>query len=370
VLRAYLDGETDVRTAQAVDAHLRQCTRCQRRLADLRARAQASAERLAQLGPARWPEPSQALARLYAATGDNSAPYERTVQMETKRVWRTALIAVAIVGLVVGLASFAPARALAAQFLGIFRVQRFAAVAVPPGQAEIEQLSARLEQALVDYEPRVIVDEPVVDVSSIEQASEQAGFQVHMPSYLPFDGDPRIQVKGRIELASSIDRDALVMLLETAGMDSAAIAADWPGGEVRAIAPSTVSIDVGTEQVMSIVQVWKPEVQYPAGIEPSLVGEAALRLLGLPADQARRFSQSIDWTSTLLLPVPTRLASFRELEIAGQQAILLTASDPDIPDIGEQSAPDVLLWEKDDVLYAVIACANVEALARTAESMF
>ncbi|NLG29277.1 MAG: hypothetical protein GX557_15310, partial [Chloroflexi bacterium] len=278
-----------------------------------------------------------------------------------------ALASLVVIGVVVGLASFAPARALAAQFLGIFRVQRFAAVAVPPSQADIQQLEAQLEQGLVAYEPQVVVDEPVVDVSSIERASELAGFQVRMPSYLPFDGSPTIQVKGRTELASAIDRDALVLLLETAGMDNAAIAADWPGGEVRAIAPATVSIEVGSEELMSIVQVWKAEIQYPAGLEPSVVSEAALRLLGLPAEQARKFSESIDWTSTLLLPVPSRLASFRELEIAGQQAILLTAGDPDI---GEQGEPHVLLWEKDDVLYAIIARTNVETLARTAESMF
>ncbi len=366
-LRAYLDGEVDARTAEAISAHVQQCTRCQRRLAEVRANARSTSERLGQLAPAHRPEASPALAQFRAAAGNATAPMGRWQHMETKRIWRTALASLVVIGVVVGLASFAPARALAEQFLGIFRVKRFAAVAVPPNQADMEQLEASLEQALEAYEPQVIVDEPVVDVSSIAEASELAGFQVRMPGYLPFDGSPTIQVKGRTELASTIDRDALAMLLQTAGMDASAVPADWPGGEVRAIAPATVSIEAGAEQVVSILQVWNAEIQYPAGIEPSLVGEAALRLLGLPAAQAQRFSRSIDWTSTLLLPVPSRLASFQETVVAGQQAILLIAGDPAR---GEPGEAHVLLWEKDDVLYAVIARTNLEALTRTAESMF
>ena len=47
-----------------------------------------------------------------------------------------------------------------------------------------------------------------------------------------------------------------------------------------------------------------PEVSLPAGRRPRALGEIGLRIVGPPADEAQRFAQTIDWHSTLLVPVP------------------------------------------------------------------
>jgi hypothetical protein len=283
------------------------------------------------------------------------------------KTWRTALVGVVVMGLVAGVFSLAPARALAQQFLSIFRVNKFVAVEVDPSAAQIESLSAVLGDKLAQYEPQTLADEPEVSVDSIEAARAQAGFQARMPSYLPGDGDVTFSVKGRTELAATVDREGVALVLQTAGMDDSALPADWAGGEVRALAPAMVNIARQNADTMlvQVFQVPGARVEYPTGLEPQVLGEAGLRLLGLPAREARSIAEKVDWTSTLLLPVPSALASFRETRIAGEEAIALTFAQDE-----EYGVLRAIVWQKDDVLYCVLGIYSDETLARVAESMF
>ncbi|HUV93685.1 MAG TPA: hypothetical protein VMX14_02485, partial [Anaerolineae bacterium] len=61
------------------------------------------------------------------------------------RLWRPVLGGVIVLALLVGVFSFAPSRALARQFLSIFRVRKFAIVQVNPDEAQLEQVARALE---------------------------------------------------------------------------------------------------------------------------------------------------------------------------------------------------------------------------------
>ena len=65
-------------------------------------------------------------------------------------------------------------------------------------------------------------------------------------------------------------------------------------------------------------------------------------VLGLSADEAARLAQEIDWTSTLLLPVPTDFATFNEVMVNGKSGIAITSLE------GTGSA---VVWQEDGVLY-------------------
>jgi len=266
----------------------------------------------------------------------------------------------------------------------------FLASSAYPGESQLEQVACALEESLFVREPEVVVDEPVVKGVSIEEASELAGFQVRMPRYWPDEGVPEIQMKGRTEYLFPFTRDGLVMLLELADIDAAQVPTGWDEATIRVSVPSVVII-VGEH--FQIGQVLDPTVEYPQGLDPRLVGEAGLRLFGLSPKEAQRISEHIDWTSTVVLPIPADVAEFNELEIAGEQAVLLCArrqpvqlDEQGVPLVGlegeaaalvgtEASAhlsgnESTLLWEKDGVLYFVVGWASAERMVQIAESMF
>jgi len=145
-----------------------------------------------------------------------------------------------------------------------------------------------------------------------------------------------------------------------------------------------VVIIVGEQ--FQVGQVLDPTVEYPQGLDPRLVGEAGLRLFGLSPKEAQRISEHIDWTNTVVLPIPADVAEFNELEIAGEQAVLLRPRYEPGPEpvqvdkeevlVGTEASAQLsgyestLLWEKDGVLYFVVGGASAERLVQIAESMF
>ena len=151
------------------------------------------------------------------------------------------------------------------------------------------------------------------------------------------------------------------MVLELADMDPDLIPADLDEGVVTVSVPEMVQMH--TTQV-DIVQMPSPAVEYPEGINPGTFGEAGLRLLGLSPAEARSISESIDWASTLVLPIPADVAEFQELQIAGAEGVLLQPRQTDAQNVR------TLLWEKDGILYVIGAHLGYEELVQVAESMF
>ena len=51
-----------------------------------------------------------------------------------------------------------------------------------------------------------------------------------------------------------------------------------------------------------------PEITLPEGLDLPRLGALGLQLAGLSAEEARLFARTIDWRSTVLVPVPARVA--------------------------------------------------------------
>jgi hypothetical protein len=109
-----------------------------------------------------------------------------------------------------------------------------------------------------------------------------------------------------------------------------------------------------------LVQTDSPIVEYPEGLDPQPLGEALLQLLGMDAAEARRLSENIDWTSTLLLPIPTDFATFEEVTVNGGSGLLLNNVS------GPESA---LVWQENGVLYLLAGSENSGNLLELAESL-
>ena len=252
--------------------------------------------------------------------------------------------------------SFPAVRAAASDLLSLFRVQKFAAVSVSPEQLAILQRVAEEGvmpgELIIDQEPGALTP-----VDSVAEAARLTGLTA--VSTLPTLGDPTeifISSGGSGQLV--IDEANARSLLETANLNPDLLPAGIDGARI------TVATFSGVEQRWAdgttLLQTDSPVVQYPEALNPALLGEALLQLLGLNPIEASRLARQIDWTSTLLLPIPSNLATFQEMQVSGVSAIGLNSLD---------GTMNGLVWQKDGRLYVLAGVQSTAELAELANGM-
>lgn len=278
----------------------------------------------------------------------------------TRGAWRPMCIGALALILLVGLFGYAPSRALARQFLAVFRVKQFVAIQVNSSPEQLEAVGQQME-SLFGSKPEALAEAPIVPAANPEEARDLAGFNVRLPAYLPGGSHLQFSVKGRTVYAFRLREETLRTVLTMANMDPNLIPAGWGEAHLTVELPAMVHITNGT---VDILQIYDPKANYPEGIDPQILGQAGLRILGLAPHEAKRIAERIDWLSTMVLPVPANIASFQEIPIAGEQGILLTPRDL------SEDQRRMLLWQKDGVVYLVSSNTSVENLVQVAESMF
>ncbi|MGQ9515743.1 MAG: hypothetical protein ACUVWB_10100 [Anaerolineae bacterium] len=289
--------------------------------------------------------------------------------------WRLIVIGTAVI-LLSGLAlSFASVRQAAADFLNIFRVQKIAVVPISPAQWEVQQdklesLAQLMEQGLVG-EPTVLREagEPQ-RVSSADEASRLINFHVRVPGYVP-DGSIRKEFSVNVgpALRYEVKRDMAQSALEMLGVtdvtlpavEQLVIEADIPAVVLQEY---RLPLGDGTETRFAVYQAFSPTAMVEPAVDMAVFGEAALRALGVPAEEAHRLAGSIDWASTLVIPLPTNLASFREMSVDGTTGFMLE-------EVADQAGEPmrVLLWQKNTVIYMVAGRLRGAELLHIAESL-
>ena len=89
---------------------------------------------------------------------------------------------------------------------------------------------------------------------------------------------------------------------------------------------------LGVQDQLEFLQVPSPAVNLPEGIDPTALAETAFLFLGMPADDARRMAGSIDWSSTLVIPLPTQAAQAREVSVDGSTGLLIEGAEDRWPE--------------------------------------
>lgn len=235
--------------------------------------------------------------------------------------------------------SFPTVRAAASDFLGLFRVQKFAAIYISPAQlALLEEVT---QQGLYPGEIEMLTEpgHPQA-VSSLGIASAQTGYTLRT---LPELGKPtqiRVTTGGIGRLI--VNLEGARALVSAAGADPLLLPDSLDGANVDVTIHDTV------EQTWTggtfFIQTTSPLVDYPDDVNPVVLGEALLQLLGMTDGEARRLASSIDWTSTLLLPIPQDFATFSEAQVDNTSGLVLQSLN------GSGSA---LMWQKDGMVYLI-----------------
>ncbi len=360
-LRAYLDGELLPAELAQLTSHLGVCTQCRETLALLRSRAQTVSIGIQDLEfQGRMPEPQQALARFRAeipATEAQSFRWENfigRIGMTSRNIfsprWRPLTVAVTAVLLVAILFSIAPVREAAADFLGLFRIRKFAVIPLDQGQMDrLESLARQAEGAF--GEPQIVREEgPEQVVADATQATALAGYPVRTLGRLP-EGTTleRVVVQAGPAMHFEYGRDAVAAVLQAAGASTDGL----PQTESIAFDVDIANIVLQQYQVaanqprftrLEFIQAPSPQVDLPEGIDPIALAKTGFLFLGMPAEDAERMANSIDWTSTLVIPLPTNAGKAREVSVDGVTGLLLEGVEP-----SRQNT--ALLWERDGILY-------------------
>jgi hypothetical protein len=246
-------------------------------------------------------------------------------------------------------------RAAASDFLSLFRIQKFAAISVSPEQIAVLQRMA--DQGLTPGELE-ITQEPgrPQPVSMLTEASAILGFEA---SSLAALGAPQeIYVTDGSSGRLTIDLAGSRAILAASGVEPGLLPDSVDGQQVL------VTIFAGVEQHWPgdtwLLQTRSPLIEYPDELDPALLGQAFLQVLGMNEDEASRLAQNIDWTSTLLLPVPQELASFNEVTVGGQSSLALSSLD------GQRG---VVMWQRDGVIYLLNGSGSLAELVSLANSV-
>ena len=274
---------------------------------------------------------------------------------------RAAAVLLVLAG-AAGLLSIPAVRASAQSFLAMFRVVDF--VAVPVSERGIAALKSIDLPGLVGEHVEVQGGGPPVPVASAEEASAVAGYEVRVPAWLP-EGATLVEAAVSLPRVVRVTADArrLEQVLDTLGIDDLEVPPGLDGQTLTVNVPASVMLRYkhGTRHTR-FLQVPSPAVALP-DVDLAALGEIGLRILGLSPDEARQFAHGIDWTTTVLLPLPHRAQSFRKVDVNGHPGIAVGHTPPG------HSPTNTLLWSDGDRVFAVISLQGMSEVLQMALSV-
>jgi hypothetical protein len=124
---------------------------------------------------------------------------------------------------------------------------------------------------------------------------------------------------------------------------------------VKAPANVTLTYRRGDSEIV-FGQSRSPEVELPPGVDLKQLGTIALRVQGLSAADARAFASRIDWTSTLVVPVPIMGSEYHEVDIRGAKGLMVTMQHgrrPDGTQMTNGPRRSGLIWTADDQIFSL-----------------
>ena len=385
-LRAYLDGELNEVSRQ----HLAACPDCQARLAVIERRAGRVGDQVTRLGPAS-DDPSlaalSALARFKAFSAeralrkDNDTMLKKLFSKPLRPAWGLATVVAAIAFSL----SLAPVRAWAGQFLGLFRVQQIAILPVDTSRlSELNgdsTLGRQFGQIMsnsmtVTKEP----GEPQV-VADAAEAGRLTGFTVRLPEAA--GSAPLLTVQDGAAFYFLVNRAEAQALLDEAGHGDLQLPASLDGAKIEIEIPAAVTAAYGDcptpdateaeresmtwEQVRNctlLAQAPSPTVAAPPDLDIQKLAEIGLEFTGMSPEEARQFSQTVDWTSTLVVPIPRNGHEYGQVAVDGVMGNLIyRKSDDGVP------ARYTLLWVKNGIIYGLSGFGDPDAGLALANSM-
>jgi anti-sigma factor RsiW len=386
VLRAYLDAELDPQEILELRNHLQNCPACEARLRALSASALRVASKLAALDlppSAAEMNPQMALARFKAnlPADEGRVPFFARV---FSRRWRFAWAA-SLAAAVLAISLMFPAtRGFAQRLLATLRVERVQTVTLDFGAMNTGTSSQPLEMLAKMLSDNAVVttNEKQTTADSQAAATQAAGFPVRMLS-LRTD-EPTFSVSGAHAFHLTLDRSRLQDLLDQAGRPDLLLPATLDGATVSVQVPRAVALTYGnckkqdqqnpdqspttttdpSNPCLIVMQAPSPVINVPSDLNIQQLAEIGLQLAGWSPVKAREFCQTVDWKSTLVLPIPRTVQSYETVSINGVRGTLMH-----FPESNSKRPSFALIWVDDGMIYSLIGKGDSSSAVQLASSL-
>jgi hypothetical protein len=296
----------------------------------------------------------------------------------TSRISRPVWVALAVILVLAVALAFAPVRAIANSFLGLFRVEQIRVVQFNPEDLPDEPGSAsQLEQMLSKNAVFEENGEPQ-DVASADEASQLTGITVRLPSQA--EGESKITVTPGGSATFNVDLELVGAVLKDIGrediqlpkeLDNASVTVEIPAGVVAQYGECSFDKEAVTPDpdnpphefprlnCTTLMQMPSPTISAPPGLNLAQVGEAYLQLLGMSREEAESFARNVDWTTTFVIPVPRYGTEYQDVSVDGVTGTLIQQYRDEF----------LLLWVKDGVIYALSGPGDADTALALANSL-
>ena len=259
--------------------------------------------------------------------------------------------------------TFPTVRAGAQAFLDMFRVVNF--VPVQFDGSQLQQLASSgldLPALIADDVEALTPPAAPVSVATLEDAAAMAGIDLIQPAWRPVGYDlTGIQVGGGYAARIRANTSKLELLLDAMGIDDLSVPVGLDGQEVMISNSPVVHLSYGRTDgpQVQFFQSRSPEVALPDGIDLPSLAQIVLRIMGVDRERAYDLAWTVDWRSTMIVPVPANGGSFREINIAGHDGLAIQSTD---------GKSRVLLWATGERVYAMIGSLSLAELLEMAQS--
>ena len=364
-LRSYLDGELQ-------NDHLTSCAECQSRLNAIRTQRDRVAESLHALSPAKEIAPRNALTRFtnYQLLKGNETMLTKIFAPKFRPLW----IGATAIALAMILLSVSPAREAFSAFLALFRVQQVAVVPFNPANVPsyFNNRDQKMERFMSETAKTEKNGEPKSAANAAEAASV-AGFSVRLPGAIT--SSPKISIQPSARTTAVIDLAKINAMLDAAAIKDVKLPSNLNGATITVEVPKSVTatydcpepnperrpLSDEMQKCVALTQMPSPVVtSNPSNIDPKPLGEAFLRVLGLSAAEAKDFSNRVDWSTTLVIPVPTTDATSKDVTVDGVKGTLVMQT---------ARKSFVVIWVKNGVMYGLMGYGDEAKATGIANSL-
>jgi hypothetical protein len=264
-----------------------------------------------------------------------------------------------------------PVRAFAGQVLSLFRVNKIEVVPFDPSTLLNEQNAEAVMQSL----ERVMDEQVAIEVAGEPRFVEEPEVRALSwgPVRLPqaIEGDALYAIQPGAKATVKVDLPRIRTLMNELGYEDVDLPNSLDGATITVNLLPSVMAAYGACEAESgaameaqkdctvLMQMLSPDITAPDGLDVEQLGQAYLQLLGLSPDEAAAFSAKIDWTATLVVPIPSSEVAYEEVGVDGVTGVLMR------PTQRRRAQPEYLLmWVKHGVVYGLSGSGSrAEALA-------
>ncbi|MBN1877405.1 MAG: zf-HC2 domain-containing protein [Anaerolineae bacterium] len=371
-LRAFYDDALAPVEREQVQAHLATCSQCVQLATTVEQRAMSVNSALSALSPhiERAPLTSR-VARQHFNTYLEKSEGTMFKNLFSRR-YRPMWGAITMVLLLTLSLTFAPVRTLASNFLALFRVQKIQFVEFNPLNLPDDET---LESAAMEID-RLINEEAIVEQSGETQTVDEAtartmaAFPVRFPNALTEVHQIDVQPATHIEM--QVDLPRIQALFDAMGYDEIDLPESLDGAVVGVDIDTSITASYGAcssqdkDDCTLFIQMLSPNVSAPPELDVEQLGQLYLQMLGMSASEAKRFSQNIDWTTTLVVPIPSDQVKYEDVSVDGVKGSFAQTRRSG----GEEKPLEyALMWVKDDIVYALIGSGDKASALEIARSL-